>query len=209
MARIIKSSREHALMTANMPSSALAPEAPALFNPVYLAIALSTLAIMIITITINNNWALNFMHVTSGVLWTGIDLFMGFVVGPVLRASPFEARRAVLIRLVPRTLYIMPTLSIITGTTGWFHAQGLGFMQLAAPASYWVDAALIIITLLTLQGLGILLPTNIRVLLELRHAEPDRARISALMGRYIYWVGLQGLMQIAMLVIMARFVTGL
>ena len=28
---------------------------------------------------------LNFMHVFCGLLWTGINLFMGFVLGPKLR----------------------------------------------------------------------------------------------------------------------------
>jgi hypothetical protein len=190
-------------------SITLAPDAPLLFNRLYLSLAIGALALMIALIHINNSWALNYLHVTAGVLWTGIDLFMGFVVGPVLRAAPFDARRAILIRLVPRTLYLMPTLSIITGTTGYFHALSLGFMVMPAPASYWVDAALLLITLLTLQGLGLILPTNIRVLLHLRRAEVDPVQISALMRRYIYWVGLQGLMQIAMLGVMARFVTGL
>jgi len=30
-------------------------------------------------------WALNFIHVMAGILWTGIDLFMGFVIGPIMR----------------------------------------------------------------------------------------------------------------------------
>jgi len=51
-----------------------------------------------------------FVHVLAGGLWTGIDLFMGFVVDPILRAAPFEARRAVITRLTPKTLF-MPTLA--------------------------------------------------------------------------------------------------
>ena len=35
------------------------------------------------------------------------------------------------------------------------------------------------------------------------------ARISKLMGRYVYAVAFQGMMQVAIIVIMARFVTGL
>ena len=169
----------------------------------------SLLALMVVVIRLDDRFILNFMHVMSGVLWTGIDLFMGFYVGPALRSTPFEARRAVTMRLVPRTLFLMPTLAIITGTTGWFHAKQLGILDTPWPQYGWVLAALIIITILTVQGLGLLLPTNVRVYLELRKPAPDRERIGRLLKSYIYLVGFQGAMQVAMIVVMAKFVTGL
>jgi hypothetical protein len=177
-----------------------------LFNFVWVAVAFVALATVIV---LDNIWALNFIHVLTGGLWTGIDLFMGFVVGPILKASPFEARRAIITRLTPKTLFIMPTLSIITGTSGWFLAQKLGFLDVGYPQFWWVAAALTIVTLLTAQGLGYLLPTNLRVYLELRKPNPDGAKIVALMSRYFYVVALQGAMQVAIIVIMARFATGL
>jgi len=103
----------------------------------------------------------------------------------------------------------MPTLAIITGTTGWFHAKQLGFLDAPWPQYGWVLAALVIITILTVQGLGVLLPTNVRVYLELRKPLPDRERIGRLLKSYVYLVGFQGLMQVAMIVVMAKFVTGL
>src|SRR6516165_8539771 len=48
----------------------------------YVALAL---VIMIAAIASHHLWFLNFLHVFSGLLWTGIDLFMGFVLGPILR----------------------------------------------------------------------------------------------------------------------------
>ena len=54
-----------------------------------------------------------------------------------------------------------------------------------------------------------MLPTNIRVYLELKGAEPDMAKIGRLMRLYIYVVASQGVMQIGIIVVMARFVTGL
>ena len=142
-------------------------------------------------------------------MWTGIDLFMGFVVGPILRAAPFEARRAVITRLTPKTLFIMPTLSISTGTSGWFLAKQLGFLDVGYPQFGWVAGALVIVAILTVQGLGYLLPTNLRVYRELRKPKPDGARIGAMMSRYFYVVAFQGSMQVAIIVIMARFATGL
>jgi uncharacterized membrane protein len=178
-------------------------------NPWHLVGYGALIGIMIVAIQADVPFYLNFIHVMSGVLWTGIDLFMGFYVGPALRAAPFEARRAVIMHLMPRTLFLMPTLAILTGTSGWFHARQLGFLDMPWPQYGWVLAALVIITILTVQGLGLLLPTNLRVYLELRKPEPDRERIVRLMRTYIYAVTFQGMMQVAIIVVMAKFVTGL
>ena len=192
-----------------MSQAAVVEEAAPSVNPWHLVGYAGLLALMVFVIWLDDRFILNFMHVMSGVLWTGIDLFMGFYVGPALRSAPFEARRAVTMRLVPRTLFLMPTLAIITGTTGWFHAKQLGILDTPWPQYGWVLAALIIICILTVQGLGLLLPTNVRVYLELRKPAPDRERIGRLLKSYIYLVGFQGVMQVAMIVVMAKFVTGL
>jgi hypothetical protein len=164
---------------------------------------------MVAAIASGQPWFLNFVHVMAGALWTGIDLFMGFVLGPILRKASFEARRAVAIRLLPKTIFLMPTLAIITGTSGYFHARQLGFMDVPTPQFYWVAASLVVIAILTVQGLGILLPTNFLVYFEMRKEKADRERIGRLMQRYIYAVSFQGLMQVTILVLMAKFATGL
>lgn len=175
-------------------------------NLIWVALAL---AVLVVVIASENAWALNFLHVMCGVLWTGIDLFLGFVVGPIIRGLPFEARRAVIVRLLPKTLFLMPTLAIITGTAGWYHARQLGFLDLPWPAYGWVLAALVIVAILTVQGLGVLLPTNLFAYLEMRKTTPDLHRIGRLMRRYVYAVAFQGVLQVAIIVVMAKFVTGL
>ena len=171
-------------------------------------VALALLA-LIVTIIADNTWALNFLHVMCGVMWTGIDLFMGFVVGPIIRRLPLEARRAIVVRLLPKTLFLMPTLAIVTGTAGWYHARQLGFLDLPWPQYGWVLAALVIVVILTVQGIGVLLPTNLLAYLEMRKLTPDLSRISRLMSRYVYATAFQGVMQVAIIVVMAKFVTGL
>lgn len=128
--------------------------------------------------------ALNFLHIATGLLWTGIDLFMGVVVGPALRRAPFEARRAVMTQITPRTMFILPTISLITGTTGWYLAKEMGYLATSYPGSWSVIAALVVVTILTIQGLGILLPTQIRVYFELCDPAPARERVARLSGNY-------------------------
>jgi hypothetical protein len=175
----------------------------------YLWFASAALAAMICSIIIGNPWLLNFIHVFSSLLWTGIDLFMGFVLGPILRRVDMSVRREVVRRLTPRTLFLMPTVAIIAGTTGWFLAVELGYAALDWPAYGWVAAALVLVTLMTILGLGFLTPVNVLVCLELQKDDPDPARIGKLMHRYFYAVAAQGTMQVAIVVVMTRFRAGI
>src|SRR5215217_3208190 len=175
----------------------------------YLWYVAAVLAIMSAAIVIQNFWLLNFVHVFSSLLWTGIDLFMGFVLGPILRRMDISIRREVARRLTPRTLFLMPTISIISGTTGWFLAVELGYTALDWPAYGWVMAALVLVALMTIQGLGFLTPVNVMVCLELQKLAPDLNKIGAWMQRYFYAVAMQGMMQVAIIVVMTRFRAGL
>lgn len=174
----------------------------------YLGWALAAIAVMITAIVANNFWLLDFIHVFTGLLWTGIDLFMGFVLGPILRRVEISVRREIVRRLVPRTLFLMPALAIIAGTTGWFLAVKLGYTAVPWPDYGWVAAAVVLVTLMTIQGLGFLAPVNVFVCLELQKLNPDMKKISLWMRRYFYAVALQGMMQIAIIAVMTRFRAG-
>ncbi len=175
----------------------------------YACFALAAVFVMVAAIAIGDIWFLDFVHVFSSLLWTGIDLFMGFVLGPVLRRASLTVRRDIAQRLTPRTLFLMPTVSIISGTTGWFLAVKLGYTALDWPAYGWVAAALVLVALMTIQGLGYLTPVNVMVCLELRTREPDLKKVSTWMQRYFYVVAVQAMMQVAIIVVMTRFRTGL
>jgi len=175
----------------------------------YLYWALLSIAGMIAAIAIKNLWLLDFVHVLSSLLWTGIDLFMGFVLGPILRRSDISVRRDIMRRLTPCTLFLMPTISIMSGTTGWFLAIQLGYTAIDWPDFGWIAAALLLVTLMTIQGLGFLTPVNVFVCLELQKANPDLTKISRWMSRYFYAVASQGAMQVAIIVVMTRFRVGI
>ncbi len=168
----------------------------------------AALAVMTAAIVSRNMWFLDWVHVMAGVLWTGIDLFMGFILGPILKVVDVSTRKQILLRLVPRTLFLMPTLSIITSTAGWFLAVDLGFTDLPWPRIAWLYGALALVAIMTVQGLGYLLPTELRACFELQKPNPDHARIGRMMGGFFYVVALQGAMQVAIIIVMAKFVVG-
>jgi hypothetical protein len=186
-----------------------ASEPQSLIRLHYLWFVAAAFAVMVAAIASQSLWFLNWVHVFCGLLWTGIDLFMGFVLGPILRRVDLPVRREVVRRLTPRTLILMPTVSIISGTSGWFLAVALGYTALDWPAYGWVAAALTLVTLMTILGLGFLTPLNALVCLELQKSEPDLGRIGRWMQRYFYAVATQGVMQIAIIVVMTRFRTGI
>lgn len=169
----------------------------------------AALFVMIAAILSRNIWLLNWVHVMSGILWTGIDLFMGFILGPILGSVDVSVRKQILLRLVPRTVFLMPTVAVITGTAGWFLAADLGFTDLPWPQIAWLYGTLVLIAIMTVQGFGYLLPTELRVCFELQKPDPDHAKIKRLMGKFFYVVAFQGALQIAIIVVMARFVSGI
>src|ERR1700691_5773956 len=124
---------------------------PRLIRWEYLWYVAAAFVVATAAITSRNIWFLNWVHVMTGVLWTGIDLFMGFIVGPILKSLDVAVRKSVLLRLTPRTLFLMPTLPTITGTAGWFLAADLGFTTLPWPQIAWVYGALALNTVMGLQ----------------------------------------------------------
>ncbi|MGH7778075.1 MAG: hypothetical protein ACREPI_13000 [Candidatus Dormibacterales bacterium] len=164
-------------------------------------------ALLVVTLAGNWLWALDFFHVAGGALWTGIDLFMGFVIGPILGRLEVPARIAVVRRLMPMMLVVMPTLVLVTLTSGWQLARLVGNLTVAYPQRWWLVASYLVVGVMAIIAYAVLEPANIVVLLELRKPRPNGLVIGRVMRRFIYTAGVTGLMQVATLVIMTRIAT--
>ncbi len=175
-------------------------------NLIWVALAL---ALMVAAIVSGDEWSLRYVHVASGVLLTGADILLGFLIGPVVRNLNFEARREFTLKLLPKTLFVMTPLGIIAPTSGWFLAVHHGYHELPFPEFWWVAAALAIAAILAVQGLGILLPANLLAYLEIRKAAPDFERVGRIMRIFFWAIASQGLMQVLIIVIMVKFATGI
>jgi protein-S-isoprenylcysteine O-methyltransferase Ste14 len=81
----------------------------------YLAWSLAALAAIIAAIVAGNLWLLDFVHVLASLLWTGIDLFMGFVLGPILRRVRLPVRREIMLEQFPEQYrdYQAPTKMLV------------------------------------------------------------------------------------------------
>ena len=162
------------------------------------------IAFLTASIGFNWRWGLDFNHVVGGGLWTGIDLFVGLVVGPILGRLSIPARAEFSARFMPKMVLIMPTLVAMTLASGFQLAVDLGNLQPSSPNHGWLVASFIVVGVMAVIALGVLEPANIAVLFEMNKPQPNGEVIGKLMKRFIYTAGITGLMQVATLVIMTR-----
>lgn len=170
-------------------------------NPVFIVIAMGLpLGALFYALVFGPLTSLNYVHIMTGALWTGIDLFMGFILGPVLGGMDPKDRAAVFRRLVPKMTFFMPAIATVATVSGIELAKRLGMFSLSNPKML---AALIIAGILTAQGFGLLLPNEIRVFKQLLSERPDVQKISQLGMMNAKLGGLQGIFQLAIIFVMA------
>jgi hypothetical protein len=168
----------------------------------------AVLVLLVIAIAGNWLWAIDFFHVAGGALWTAIDLFLGFVIGPIIGKMSIPARVEFSKRLMPKMVVLMPTLVICTLAAGWQLARHLGNLSTAYPEHGWLVASMVVVAVMAVVAIGFLEPANLAVLFEFRKPQPNGELIGQLMRRFIYAAGITGAMQIATLIIMTRLATG-
>ena len=178
-------------------------------NPIFIIVAVFLpVGALIYSINFGSVTILNYVHIMTGALWTGIDLFMGFVLGPVLGGMEPKDRANVFKRLVPKMTFLMPVLAAVTITSGIELTQWLGYASpsnlFAALSNPWILATVVIVAILTVQGFGLLLPNEIRVFKQLLSDTPDIEKISRLGMRNAKLGGVQGIFQIAIIFVMAN-----
>jgi len=173
-----------------------------------LPIVAVVMVLLIVGIATNELWPLVFLHVVGGASWTIIDLFLGFVLGPIMGQLSIPARIEFTTRLMPKMVLIMPTVVTVTLAAGWQLSTHLGTNLTVNPLHGWVVASFIVVGIMAVIALGLLEPANIAVLTELKKPQPNPAVIERLMKRFIYTSGATGLMQVATLVIMTKLTAG-
>lgn len=170
-------------------------------NPYFVALAIVIpIAALLFALNRPGLAPLNYVHVMTGALWTGFDLFMGFIMGPVLGGVGPQERANVFKRLTPKLTFFMPVMAGVTTTAGIYLAQRLGIWSLTSPK---IIFALVIVTVLTVQGFGILLPNEIRILQQLLSDKPDIEKIGRLGMRNARLGGIQGVLQLSIILVMA------
>jgi hypothetical protein len=162
---------------------------------------------LIVAIAGNWLWAIEFFHVVGGGAWTTLDLFLGFVLGPIIGRMSLPARVEFSARFMPKLVLLIPTLVTMTLGSGFQLAHNLGYLDSSYPRHGWIVASFIVVAVMAVIAIGYLEPANIAVLFELKKPEPDGELIAKLMKRFLYTAGITGALQVATLVIMTRIAT--
>jgi hypothetical protein len=165
------------------------------------------LVFLVVSIAANWTWALMFYHVAGGGLWTGIDLFVGFVIGPILGRLSIPARAEFSSKFMPMMVVIMPTLVVMTLAAGFQVAVGLGNLDPSSVNHAWLVGSFVVVGIMATVALGVLEPANVAVLFEMNKPRPNGEIIGRLMKRFVYAAGVTGVMQVATLLIMTRITT--
>jgi hypothetical protein len=176
-----------------------------IISPYSLVTLLIPIIALVFVLAYGNLLAFNYLHVLTGGTWTGIDLFMGIVMGRILKGLEPQARTQVIKRLVPLMLFLMPALASVAITSGINLASKLGMLTFGSPM---IIAAVVIVVILSIQGFGIIMPTEVRIFLELRKKQPNREKIIRLGMRNVKLAGSQGILQIALIFVMANLALG-
>ncbi|HEY7465143.1 MAG TPA: hypothetical protein VIB47_00465 [Dehalococcoidia bacterium] len=162
---------------------------------------------LVAAIEYNRLWPLEFFHIVGGGMWTAIDLFVGFIIGPILGRLSVQARIEFLTRFMPKMVLLMPTLVTVTLVAGWQLANYTGDIAVTYPDHWWLTASYMVVGVMSLIAIGVLEPANLAVLFELKKPVPNGELIGRLMRRFVYTAGITGVMQVATLIIMTRIAT--
>ena len=231
-------------------------------NPAFAGAAVAVPVLALAGAIVSNDpRALVYVHVMAGVLWTGVDVFMGAVLGPVVGGLDPEERGSFFAKFTPKMTFLMPVLATVTITAGIVMGLNRGFPKfmpwlalmtaattipivvlvgsqfdaltdrktLAAlavavvgsgaflattlpefgMASPWIVATLVIVTLLSVQGFGVILPGEVRIYRQLTSGDPDYELVGEIGMRNAKLGGLQGLMQLTIVFVMVGLRFGL
>ena len=163
-------------------------------------IALIPIIALVVVLQLPQTAYLDYVHVITGAVWTGFDIFMGVVFVSVMRLVDPPAKVEIAKRLTPSMLFIMPSVSSVATTAGYYLAIRLGIFSLSSPE---IIASGIIVVILFIQGLGIFLPNEVRSFLEIIKEKPDTKKIVRLTTINMKLGGLQAIFQLALIFVMA------
>ena len=84
-------------------------------NPAFaVGVVLAPVAALAYAATVGGQQLHTYVHVMTGVLWTGIDVFMAAALGPAVGGLAVEDRAKFFRQLTPKTAFLLPSLAAVT-----------------------------------------------------------------------------------------------
>ena len=84
-------------------------------NPAFaVGVVAVPVALLAYAATVGGQQLHTYVHVMTGVLWTGIDVFMAAALGPAVGGLAVEDRAKFFRQLTPKTAFLLPSLAAVT-----------------------------------------------------------------------------------------------
>lgn len=141
---------------------------------------------------------LDYIHVLIGAIWTGVDVFLGLLFTNVIKTISLETRKNIGIRMIPMTLFFIPSASIITPLAGYVLAVREGIFSFTSPLFI---AIIIVGVILVSIGFLTIVPYSYGIAREASRRDFDLERIS----RNMRIVSLGSMLQLVFQVIIISF----
>lgn len=146
---------------------------------------------------------LDYVHVLLGAIWTGVDVFYGLIFYFVISTIGDESRKNIGIRLIPMSLFFIPTASILVPLVGYILATKEGIFSLSSTV---IDAAIIIGSILVVEGFLTIVLSSAIILRNITKNNSDTKKVSRLVMIGSHGALVQMILQIAIISVMAYIV---
>jgi hypothetical protein len=146
---------------------------------------------------------IDYVHVLLGAIWTGVDVFYGLIFYFVISSLDAKTRASIAERLIPMSLFFIPSVSILTPLAGYILAVEEKIWNPYTPV---FSAAIIIGSILVAVGFLTIVPASALVLKEMKSAGGNVERSSRMLMLGSHGALLQLVLQIAMISVMAYIV---
>ncbi len=146
---------------------------------------------------------LDYIHVLLGAIWTGVDVFYGLIFYFVISTMGPEGRSNISIRLIPMSLFFIPTASILTPLAGYILAVREGIFSIHSEVFI---AAIILGTILVAVGFLTIVLSSAIILKDMRSGRINQEKNSSLLMLGSRGAQIQLVFQIAIISVMAYIV---
>jgi uncharacterized membrane protein len=173
----------------------------------YWAIIIPWVAFLVILIS-GSLLFLDYIHVLTGAIWTGTDIFLGLIFSRVIKTLDLKTKADVSKRILPITLYFIPSVSILTPVAGMVYA--LRENTFAGLSFYFIVALFLTGIILVLISFLLILPSSLKIKRMTENweskDEENLLSISSSIRRITIYAAMQLLFQIIIIGFMAYLV---
>ncbi|MGP6220808.1 hypothetical protein [Caldiplasma sukawensis] len=158
----------------------------------------------IAAIVIGNVVFLDYVHVLTGAIWTGSDIFLSIILGRVVKTLGSNQKVSIAKNLIPMTMFYIPSTSLLTPGAGLYLAMiENAFSSVSVQFIYSLIALGVVLVAISFL---VILPSSYRILKADEKDSNDANKIIKNLGYITTFAGIQMILQIIMIGFMAVFV---